>query len=65
MTDENRILTLAEVKRSPARIKDELRYRLQTDVFYLINNVLRSPRHQPLIHSVHDAIISCLPYSES
>ena len=65
MTDENRLLTINEVKRSPARIRDEFRYRIQTDVFYSINNVLRSPRHPPLIHSVHDAIISGLPYSES
>ena len=45
----------------PARIRDEFRYRIQTDVFYLANNVLRSPRQAPLIHSVHDSIIAAYP----
>jgi hypothetical protein len=58
---DDRILSLAEVQKLTTDGKKALRYRIQTDPLYLLNNILRTSRQQPLVQGVHDVIASVFP----
>ena len=54
--DDNHIWTVEEVRRLKKADKNKLRYRIQTEPLFLLNNVLRTPRQEPLVEDVHDVI---------
>lgn len=54
--EDNHILTIEEVRRMDKAERQALRLRLQTQPLFLLNNVLRTPRQEPLVAGVHDVI---------
>ena len=58
--DVNEILTRQQVELCNDEEKDKLRYRCQTDLFWLNNNVLRSHKSKPLLPRVHGGICNIL-----
>lgn len=57
---EPEILTADYLDRCTEEQKNEYRYRIQTDGFFLNNNVLRSRKAKPLIKKVHGGICDTL-----
>lgn len=58
--DENYILTAQDLDGLSPAEQDVLRYRCQTDLFWLSNNVLRNRKAKPLLRRVHGGICDTL-----
>jgi predicted phage terminase large subunit-like protein len=58
--DESYLLTVGDIKDCSASERDKLRYRCQTDLFFLANNVLRNAKTKPLLRKVHGGICDTL-----
>ena len=58
--EPNHIVTLDDIKSLQPSDLDELRYKVQTDLFYLANNVIRNPKRPPLLQKVHGGICDTL-----
>src|SRR6202021_546102 len=50
------LITVEEVRKMPKAEKDALKLRMQTDVFFMANQVLRQHRFPPLLYSFHGRI---------
>lgn len=60
MYEDNGILTLKDLEGASSEELDLLRYRIQTDLFFLANSVLRNAKSKPLLEKVHGGICDAL-----
>ena len=60
MFEGNEIVTVNALKQMSPQERDLLRYRIQTDLYFLANNVLRNPKKPALVPRVHGTICNTL-----
>lgn len=58
--DKNHVFTVSDIKGCTEEEKSIIRYRMMTDLFWLNNNILRSPKSAPLLEKVHGGICDSL-----
>lgn len=60
MIEGSEVLTVKHLEACNEEEKNQYRYKIQTNLFWLANNVLRSPRAKPLLPKVHRGICDTL-----
>lgn len=60
MSNDDYILTAADLTKATEEELNALRYKCQTDLFWFANHVLRSARTKPLLRNVHGGICDTL-----
>lgn len=66
--EENKLITVPDIQDWSPEQLDQLRYNIQTDLYFLANNILRNAKRKPLLRHVHgnicDTLVHKFPTSE-